>query len=92
MSDGCHVGRREVDQCRLRRLKRRVSRAKRGSSGRRKKVAALAMEWQRITERNRGDEHQLATAIVRNYDFIAVEALRIGNMVGSIPVGGRIVR
>ena len=31
--------------------------------GRRKKVAALAREWQRIAEHNRGDEHQVAAAI-----------------------------
>ena len=83
LSDGRHVERRDLDRRKLRRLQRRVARAKRGSSGRRKKVAALAKEWQRVTERNRGDEHQLANAIVQAYDFIAVEDLRIGNMTRS---------
>ena len=83
LSDGHYVDGRSVDRRRLRCLQRRVARAKRGSSRRRKKVAALAREWQRITERNRGDEHQLAAAIVRQYDFIAVEDLRIGNMTRS---------
>ena len=83
LSDGRHIERRDVDRRKLRRLQRRVSRAKRGSASRRKKVAALAKEWQRITERNRGDEHQIAAAIVRDYDFIAVEDLQIRNMVRS---------
>ena len=60
---GRHVDRRELDRRKLRRLQRRVARAKRGSPGRRKKVAALAREWQRIAEHNRGDEHQVAAAI-----------------------------
>lgn len=83
LSDGHYVDGCSIDRRRLRRLQRRVVRAKRGSSGRRKKVAALAREWQRITERNRGDEHQLAAAIVQRYDFIAVEDLRIGNTTRS---------
>ena len=83
LSDGRHVERRDLDRRRLRRLQRRVARAKRGSSRRRKKVAALAREWQGIAERNRGDEHQLAAAIVRDYDLIAVEDLQIRNMVRS---------
>ena len=83
LSDGRYVDRREVDRRKLRRLQRRVARTKRGSAGRRKKVATLAREWQRISERNRGDEHQISTTIVHNYDFIAVEDLQIGNMVRS---------
>ena len=83
LSDGNYVDGRTVDRRRLRRLQRRVSRARRGSSGRRKKVTALAREWQRITERNRGDEHQLSATIVQTYDFIAVEDLRIRNMTRS---------
>ena len=83
LSDGRHVERRDLDRRRLRRLQRRVARAKRGSSGRRKKVTALTKEWQRISERNRGDQHQSTAALVRDYDFIAVEDLRISNMVRS---------
>ena len=83
LSDGQCVDGRSIDRRKLRRLQRRVARAKRGSSGRRKKVAALAREWQRVTERNRGDEHQLAAAIVQAYDLIAVEDLRIANMTKS---------
>ena len=83
LSDGCYVDGRSVDRRRLRRLQRRVARAKRGSGGRSKKVLALAKEWQRIADRNRGDEHQLTAAIVQVYDFIAVEDLRIRNMTRS---------
>ena len=83
LSDGRHVERRDLDRRRLRRLQRRVARSKRGSSGRRKKVAALAREWQRVSERNRSDEHQISAVIVRDYDFIAVEDLQIRNMVRS---------
>ena len=83
LSDGRHVERRDLDRRRLRRLQRRVARSKRGSSGRRKKVAVLAREWQRVSERNRSDEHQISAVIVHDYDFIAVEDLQIRNMVRS---------
>ena len=83
LSDGRHVDRRDLDRCKLRRLQRCVSRAKRGSASRRRKVKALGKEWQRVSERNRGDEHQLSAALVAEYDFIAVEDLQIRNMVRS---------
>ena len=88
LSDGRHIDRRDLDRRKLRRLQRCVSRAKRGSSSRRRKVAALGKEWQRIYGRNRGDEHQLSASLVHNnaelsYDFIAVEDLQIRNMVRS---------
>ena len=83
LSDGRCVDRRDLDRRRLRRLQRRVSRAKRGSASRRRKVKALAREWQRVYERNRGDEHQVSAALARDYDFITVEDLQIHNMVRS---------
>ena len=83
LSEGHHVDRRNLDRRKLRRLQRCVSRAKRGSASRRRKVKALGKEWQRIYERNRGDEHQLSAALVGDYDFIAVEDLQIRNMVRS---------
>ena len=83
LSDGRHINRRDLDRRRLRRLQRRVSRAKRGSAARRRKIAALAREWQRVAERDRGDQHQLSAALVRDFDLIAVEDLQIRNMVRS---------
>ena len=83
LSDGRHIDRRNLDRRKLRRLQRCVSRARRGSASRRRKVAALGKEWQRVYERNRGDEHQLSAALVGEYDFFGVEDLQIRNMVRS---------
>ena len=83
LSDGTSVAGVEIDRRRLRRLQRRVSRARRRSNGRRSKTAALAREWQRVSDAERGKVHQLTTAIVQAYDFVAVEDLRIPNMTRS---------
>ncbi|MXZ90091.1 MAG: IS200/IS605 family element transposase accessory protein TnpB [Chloroflexi bacterium] len=83
LSDGQTVAGVEIDRRRLRRLQRRVSRAKRGSNGRGRKVAALAREWQRVADAERGKAHQLTAALVQQYDFFAVEDLQIPNMTRS---------
>ncbi len=73
-SDGrLFPGRRE-DPPRIRRLQRRVSRARRGSKSRQKKVRALARE---------GAAHELSAKLVTGHDLIAVESLAIGAMRAS---------
>ena len=60
----------------------RLSRAKRGSKARCKKRLALAREWQRVTERERGVLHELTADLVREHGArIYVEDLKIPNMV-----------
>ena len=83
MSDGTIVPGRREDRRRVRRLQRKVARAKRGSNSRRKKVATLAREKQRQAEARKGFTHELSAEIVRRYDFIAVEDLTIRNLVRS---------
>lgn len=83
LSTGGSVTARDLDRRRLKRLQRKVSRAKRGSGSRRKKVNALAREWQRVREAGRGAVHELSAELVKGHDYIAVEDLNIRNMMAS---------
>ena len=83
LSTGDVVTHRAIDRRRERRLQRLVSRARKGSKGRRRKVAMLARERRRNAVRNRNDCHQFTTALVRRFGHIAVEALVITNMTRS---------
>ena len=81
LSGGDIVPGTTLDRARLRHRQRRVSRARRGSNARRKKVCALAKEWQRVTERERGRLHELTSRLVREQGpRCYVEDLRILNM------------
>lgn len=82
-STGERIPYADRDRRRLRRLQRWLSRAKRGSNGRRRKVASLAREHQRLADADRGKCHELATALVQMADFIAVEVL--GNYIRDDP-------
>ena len=83
LSDGSTTERREPDSRRERRLRRRVSRAKRGSATRRKKVRSLSRETYHNAVRNRNECHAVTSDIVRRYGRIAVEDLRVKNMTRS---------
>jgi putative transposase len=65
----------------IRRAQRKVARRQRGSHRRRKAVAELARLRER--ERNRRDDaaHKAARSLIDRYDFIAVEDLKVRNMV-----------
>ena len=80
LSDGKTVEKREIDYSRLIRLQRSTSRKKEGSNNRRKAVFLLAKEWQRLSDRERDHIHRLTAALVKMYDFIAVENLKTKNM------------
>ncbi len=60
-----------------------LPRCERGSNNQRKLRARLARLRHRETVRNRNECHRITTEIVRNYDLIAVEDLRIANMTRS---------
>ena len=83
LSDGTAIPGIQQDRREVRRLQRAVSRAKKGSTSRRKRVSRLANAHRKTRIRNRNLCHRLTTEIVRNHGHIAVEALRIPNMVKS---------
>jgi putative transposase len=65
----------------LRRCQRRVTRRKWGSHHRHKAVALLAKAHQHIRNQRRDFHHQEAHKLVRAYDVIYYEELRVRNMV-----------
>jgi len=83
-SDGEHIPpqhwyRRE--QRTLRVLQRRVARRTKGGKNRRKAVVQLRCQHERIANRRKDFLNKLATSLIQQYDRIAVENLRITNMV-----------
>ncbi len=70
-----------VAQRRLRVVQRRVARRTQGGANWRKAVAALAREHERIANRRKDFLHKLAHHLITRYDRIALEDLRITNMV-----------
>lgn len=81
LSDCTMIPKRAVDTTRIKRLQRKVARAKRGSNTRRKKVMTLRKAHHRQKIRQRNDLHAITTSIVRNHGKrVVVEDLRIGNM------------
>lgn len=80
LSTGETVERREVDRKRQRVLQRAISRKQKGSSSRRKAVAALNRVRRREQVFNRNECHRITSALVRENGLIAVEGLKIQNM------------
>jgi len=65
----------------LRRLQRSVSRKKRGSHNRRKAVVLLAKHHLKVKRQRKDFAHKISRNLVNVYGLIAVENLRIKNMV-----------
>ncbi len=65
----------------LRVLQRRVARRTKGGKNRRKAVVALQRQHERVANRRKDVLNKLAHDLIRQYDLIAVENLRITNMV-----------
>jgi putative transposase len=65
----------------LARAQRRVSRRKKGSHRRRKVIALLKRKHQRIARQRRDFHHKTALALLRQYDTIYLEDLRVDTMV-----------
>ncbi len=65
----------------LARLQRRLSRKKKGSHNRGKAKAKVAKLHARIANRRRDYLHKASLSIVKSYDIIVIEDLRIKNMV-----------
>ena len=71
------------ERTRLRRLQRRLARAKRGSNRRGRVKHAIARLRARETDRRKDWAENASTAIARRFDVIRVEDLQIGNMTRS---------
>lgn len=67
----------------VRRAARRLARRKRGSERRHKAVALLARHREREGNRRRDAAHKLSRQLVDRFDLIALEDLRIKNMLRS---------
>lgn len=70
-----------TEQRKLRVLQRRVARRKKGGSNRKKAVLALQRQHERIGNRRKDFLNKLAHNLITRYDRIALEDLRITNMV-----------
>jgi putative transposase len=68
-------------QRKLRVLGRRVARRKKGGSNRRKAIVQLQRQHARIANQRKDYLHKLAHDLIQRYDRIALEDLRITNMV-----------
>ncbi len=68
-------------QKKLRRLHRQLARAKRGSKNRRKKLRRVQRQQERVANQRRDYLHKLSCQLVNEYDGVALEDLRITNMV-----------
>ncbi|MEV5709248.1 transposase [Actinoallomurus sp. NPDC052274] len=73
----------KTEATRLRRLQRRLARAKRGSNRRTRVKTAIARIKARETDRRKDWVEQTSTYLARRYDLIRVEDLKIKNMVRS---------
>lgn len=81
---------------RVRRLERRLARAKRGSVRRGRVKLTIARLRARETDRRKDWAEKTSTHLARQFDLIRVEDLKIGNMIrsarGTIEAPGRNVR
>ncbi len=71
------------ERIRLRRLQRKLARAKRGSNRRGRVKCAIARLRARETDRRTDWVEKVSTDIARRFDVIRVEELKIGNMTRS---------
>lgn len=68
-------------QRKLRRLQRKLARARRGSQNRRKALRAVQRQQEHVANQRRDFLHKLSASLVHEYDRIALEDLRVSNMV-----------
>ena len=84
------------EQQRMRRLERKLARAKRGSGRRARARLAVARLKAREADRRKDWCEKTSTDLARRFDVIRVESLRIGNMIrsagGTLEEPGRNVR
>ena len=83
LSDGSTVEPREVDRTKEENLRRAISRSKKGSNRRRKRVDQLSRHCRRQRVSNRNQCHRITSAIAQQYGRIAVEKITIPNLTGT---------
>ena len=83
-ADGAHVSNprhlRTAERT-LKKAQRRVSRRKQGSNRRKKAAQLCAKQHLKVRRQRRDFHHKTALALVREYDTISLEDLRVANMV-----------
>jgi putative transposase len=75
---------------RLARAQRRVSRRKKGSKRRRKAVQLLTRRHQTVQRQRRDFHHKTALALLRQFDVVYLEDVRVANMVRNSHLAKRI--
>jgi putative transposase len=83
LSNGVVLDNKKIPRTRLKRLRRIISRKKKGSRNRRKAVIRFAREYEYLTRVKEDYLHKLSFGLVNSYSFIAYEDLKIQNMMGS---------
>lgn len=68
-------------QAELRRRQRKLARCKRGSNNRRKALRQVQRQQEHVASQRKDFLHKLSTELVRQYDGIALEDLRVRNLV-----------
>jgi putative transposase len=68
-------------QRQLRRVQRQLARAKKGSKNRRKKLRRVQRQQERVANQRSDYLHKLSRQLVNEYDGVALEDLRIPNLV-----------
>lgn len=64
----------------IKRLSRRVSKAKKGSNNRKKKKLKLSKAYENISNQRRDWQYKLANQLCKRYDYIYIEDLNINGM------------
>ncbi|MEU0522000.1 transposase [Streptosporangium sp. NPDC006007] len=87
---------RDAERKRLLRLQRKLAKAKRGSNRRARVKAAIARLKAREADRRKDWAEKTSTGLARRFDVIAVEDLKVRNMIrsarGTVEAPGRNVR
>jgi putative transposase len=68
-------------QAKLRRLQRKLARAKRGSKNRRKALRAVQRQQEHVANQRHDFLHKLSTRLIQSFDRMALEDLTVKNMV-----------
>ena len=92
VSDGRTFAGRVIDRMKIKRLQRKVARAKKMSKSRAKKVEALAREHRKAAVSRAQEDHRLARVLVAMFDGIAVEKLTIQNLMSNRRLADRIAQ
>ncbi len=81
LSDGTQYARIRISDTKQKRMQRKVSRAKKGSNGRKKARALYAKESRRVKDRRRNAIHQITTDVVKHHSAnVAIEDLQVEKM------------